>query len=239
MVLRCYCWLARFVNCCLVGASGSASGGWRAFECSEVLLLAAAIPMHWIVLLTPMPHKPIAIVAILTIYHNFQYHRLIWFHNKKYKSSDDGRAKYGAAELISRRLIFYIAFGVLFGLLYQGPRQFLGYLNFKNGAAGIADVSFATQLGDFISLGLRVHPLLPRFKDLASAPRSKRWQSTKYGLGSCQWSVVRCQSQGSNNRPLTTDQVSTVKKVSTDYADYTDSNQCRHVKLLRLFKYST
>ena len=53
----------------------------------KYLLLAAAIPMHWIVLLTPMPHKPIAIVAILTIYHNLQYHRLIWFHNKKYASA--------------------------------------------------------------------------------------------------------------------------------------------------------
>src|SRR4051812_42607103 len=58
----------------------------------KYLLLAAAIPMHWTVLLTPMPHKPIAIVAILTIYHNLQYHRLIWFHNKKYvrtESSSD------------------------------------------------------------------------------------------------------------------------------------------------------
>src|SRR2546422_8978407 len=51
----------------------------------KYLLLAAAIPMHWVVLLTPMPHKPIAIVAILTIYHNLQYHRFIWFHNQKYK----------------------------------------------------------------------------------------------------------------------------------------------------------
>src|SRR5216683_266326 len=50
----------------------------------KYLLLAAAIPMHWIVLLTPMPHKAIAIVAILTIYRNLQYHRLIWFHNQKY-----------------------------------------------------------------------------------------------------------------------------------------------------------
>src|SRR6476619_4692356 len=76
----------------------------------KYLLLAAAIPMHWIVLLTPMPHKPIAIVAILTIYHNFQYHRLIWFHNKKYKAADSqsSRTKYGAAELISRKLMFYI-----------------------------------------------------------------------------------------------------------------------------------
>jgi hypothetical protein len=104
----------------------------------KYLLLAAAIPMHWIVLLTPMPHKPIAIVAILTIYHNFQYHRLIWFHNRKYKS----REKYGAAELISRRLVFYIAFGILFGIIYQGPRQILGYLGLQNSAN-----SFLVQLG--------------------------------------------------------------------------------------------
>src|SRR6266404_4502576 len=56
----------------------------EALDVPKYLLLAAAIPMHWIVLLTPMPNKPIAIVAILTIYHNLQYHRLIWFHNQKY-----------------------------------------------------------------------------------------------------------------------------------------------------------
>ena len=100
----------------------------------KYLLLAAAIPMHWIVLLTPMPHKPIAIVAILTIYHNFQYHRLIWFHNKKYAGA---REKYGAAELISRRVLLYIVFGILFGVIYQGPRQLLNN----------ADKSLAVQLG--------------------------------------------------------------------------------------------
>jgi hypothetical protein len=174
----------------------------------KYLLLAAAIPMHWVVLLTPMPHKPIAIVAILTIYHNLQYHRLIWFHNQKYKAGDLGcspaaqgssptvregssermgfsaaaqgssptvregfmdrivcspgdqaqnaqatrsgelRQKYGAAELISRRLIFYVALGILFGIIYQGPRQYLGYISLKNGqGTGANDQSFATQLG--------------------------------------------------------------------------------------------
>ena len=133
-------WLARQIQRAVVG---------EPLNVPKYLLLAAAIPMHWIVLLTPMPHKPIAIVAILTIYHNFQYHRLIWFHNKKYKSAGDvetSRSKYGAAELISRRLLFYIGFGILFGLIYQGPRQFLGYLSYKNGAASLADISLATQL---------------------------------------------------------------------------------------------
>lgn len=116
----------------------------------KYLLLGAAIPMHWIVLLTPMPHKPIAIVAILTIYHNLQYHRLIWFHNKKYTNTPsnhqiDKREKFGAAELISRHLIYYVAFGIVFGVIYQGPRQLLGYLSLQNTNGG--QVPLAMQLG--------------------------------------------------------------------------------------------
>jgi hypothetical protein len=96
--------------------------------------------MHWAVLLTPMPHKPIAIVAILTVYHNFQYHRLIWFHNQKYTRGDDARERHGAAALISRRLLYYVLFGVLFGLWYQGPRQYL------NWTSGYQQRDFGTQL---------------------------------------------------------------------------------------------
>jgi hypothetical protein len=91
----------------------------------KYLLLAAAIPMHWVVLLTPMPQQPIAVVAILTVYHNLQYHRLIWFHNQKY-AGDGARERHGAAELISRRLLYYVVFGVLFGLWYQLPRRLVG-----------------------------------------------------------------------------------------------------------------
>jgi uncharacterized membrane protein len=142
-------WLGRQIQRMIIG---------EPLDVPKYLLLAAAIPMHWIVLLTPMPHKPIAIVAILTIYHNLQYHRLIWFHNKKYVrtvSGSDGaapgsgsielRQKYGAAELISRRLLYYLAFGILFGLIYQGPRQILGYISLKNSDGG--EQSLATQLG--------------------------------------------------------------------------------------------
>jgi hypothetical protein len=132
----------------------------QTLDVPKYLLLAAAIPMHWIVLLTPMPNKPIAIVAILTIYHNLQYHRLIWFHNQKYSGTgvppvdhaQDAhatlRAKYGPAEFISRRLLYYVAFGVLFGLLYQGPRQILGYLGLKlSHGVPTAELSIPIQLG--------------------------------------------------------------------------------------------
>jgi len=136
----------------------------------KYLLLAAAIPMHWVALLTPMPNKPIALVAILTIYHNLQYHRLIWFHNQKYMKAtvaprgssptvregvldqhSELRQKYGPAALISRRLLYYIAFGILFGLFYQGPRQVLGYFGLK---ASHGDV--AAQLPVPIQLGVAV-----------------------------------------------------------------------------------
>ena len=135
-------WLGRQVQRVVTG---------EALDVPKYLLLAAAIPMHWIVLLTPMPHKPIAIVAILTIYHNLQYHRLIWFHNKKYKAGNSdmlsARQKHGAAELISRRLLYYVAFGIFFGIIYQGPRQILGYITLKNSDGGLGDPSFPTQLG--------------------------------------------------------------------------------------------
>ena len=141
----------------------------ESLDLPKYLLLAAAIPMHWIALLTPMPNKPIALVAILTIYHNLQYHRLIWFHNQKYMEANAGlrgssptvregsleqstlKKKYGPAALISRRLLYYIAFGILFGLLYQGPRQVLGYIGLK---ASHGDAT--AQLPVEIQLGVAV-----------------------------------------------------------------------------------
>jgi hypothetical protein len=142
-------WVGRQIQRAIVG---------EALNGPKYLLLAAAIPMHWVVLLAPMPHKPLAIVAILTIYHNLQYHRLIWFHNQKYRAVGRGsggesnertnlRERYGTAELISRRLLYYIAFGVLFGFLYQGPRQLLGYLGLKSGNGVVTEQSLTIQLG--------------------------------------------------------------------------------------------
>lgn len=152
-------WLVRQIQRAVTG---------QALDVPKYLLLAAAIPMHWVVLLTPMPHKPIAIVAILTIYHNFQYHRLIWFHNRKYQNRGtgvppvkvdrlsrkvnrqdaDATATYGAASFISSRLILYIAFGIIFGLIYQGPRQYLGYVSLTHGGgSGTTIQTLPMQLG--------------------------------------------------------------------------------------------
>ncbi|HSB09863.1 MAG TPA: hypothetical protein VLM38_10295 [Blastocatellia bacterium] len=91
----------------------------------KLLLLGAAVPMHWIVLRMLEPVQPpsaaaLAAVATLTIYHNIQYHRIIWFHNYN-KYGRPGAAKYGAASLISKNVWSYIGFAFLFGMLYHIP----------------------------------------------------------------------------------------------------------------------
>jgi len=96
----------------------------------KLLLLAAAIPMHWVVLyaLAPVPDPAaaaLAAVATLTIYHNIQYHRIIWFHNKN-KYSGEGAKDYGAASKISKTVWHYIAFAIAFGMLYHIPHYTIG-----------------------------------------------------------------------------------------------------------------
>jgi hypothetical protein len=110
----------------------------QSLDLPKYLLLLAALPLHWVVLLTPMEHKPVAIVAMLTVYHNLQYHRLVWFHNRKYRRGESCRERYGAAEFISRRLVNYVVVGLLFGLWYQIPRQYINH--------GADPEAFLTQL---------------------------------------------------------------------------------------------
>jgi hypothetical protein len=118
VVLAAVAWVGRQLQRALTGLP---------LDVPKYLLLAAAIPMHWVVLLTPMEHKPVAIVAILTVYHNLQYHRLVWFHNRKYVRDGECRDRHGAAEFLSRRLLHYAIAGAAFGVWYQVPRQYVNH----------------------------------------------------------------------------------------------------------------
>lgn len=95
----------------------------------KLLLLGAAVPMHWIVLRMLEPVQPpsaaaLAAVATLTIYHNIQYHRIIWFHNYN-KYGRPGAAKFGAASMISKNVWTYIGCAIGFGMLYHIPHYTL------------------------------------------------------------------------------------------------------------------
>jgi hypothetical protein len=91
----------------------------------KLLLLAAAVPMHWIVLrsleaVQPAGAAALVAVSTLTIYHNIQYHRIIWFHNRN-KYCRAGAEDYGAASKINKTVWHYIAFALAFGAVYHIP----------------------------------------------------------------------------------------------------------------------
>jgi len=87
----------------------------------KLLFLAAVVPMHWAVLMGPLPTN--VMVPILTISHNIQYQRLIWFHNKNKYAGDTAPQKYGWAALISRNVFVYYIIGVIFAA-YRLPNAF-------------------------------------------------------------------------------------------------------------------
>lgn len=91
----------------------------RPLNIPKLLFLAAVVPMHWAVLTSPL--IPDVMVPILTVCHNIQYHRIVWFHNtNKYRN----RAAYGLAAKLSASVWLYYGFGVLFAF-YRLPNYFL------------------------------------------------------------------------------------------------------------------
>ena len=87
----------------------------------KLLFLAAVVPMHWAVLMGPLPTN--VMVPILTISHNIQYQRLIWFHNRNKYTGDTAPQKHGWAALISRNVFVYYIIGVIFAA-YRLPNAF-------------------------------------------------------------------------------------------------------------------
>ncbi len=95
------------------------------FNTPKHLLLTASIGLH--IMVMSLPYGQIVdgfllIVATLTAYHNVQYQRLMWFHNRnKYgKESIAATLKtHGLAAYFGRNFWFYLATGWLFTLVYR------------------------------------------------------------------------------------------------------------------------
>ncbi|MDP2308914.1 MAG: hypothetical protein Q8P18_23025 [Pseudomonadota bacterium] len=102
--------------------------GGQPVDLPKYLLLAAAIPMH--VLVLRYVSDLLLVVAALTIMHNLQYHRLVWFHNQNaYQSGrPDAVARHGAAVALSRSVLVYLLAGIAFAIPYRMARTFSGDL---------------------------------------------------------------------------------------------------------------
>jgi len=87
----------------------------------KLMLLAVLVPLQWIAFSYAARFGADGILRAgitLGLFHGFQYHRLIWFHNKNRYSAPQAREQYGAAAFFARSLGNYIviALGLHFAL---------------------------------------------------------------------------------------------------------------------------
>jgi hypothetical protein len=88
------------------------------------LLFAAAIPVNYLLFSSAMPL--LGVYAAVTIYHNIQYHRLVWFYNQnKYGHDPDRSRKFGLATLVSGRWLFYVAAAALYAIIFDVVPRFV------------------------------------------------------------------------------------------------------------------
>ena len=88
------------------------------------LLFASAIPVNYLLFRCAMPL--LGVYAALTIYHNVQYHRLVWFYNQnKYGHDFGGPRKYGLATLVNARWLTYVAAAALYAMVFDVVPRFV------------------------------------------------------------------------------------------------------------------
>jgi hypothetical protein len=88
------------------------------------LLFASAIPVNYVLFRSAMPL--LGVYAAVTIFHNVQYHRLVWFYNQnKYAKDAKEAAKYGLATLVNARWITYVAAAALYAIIFDVVPRFV------------------------------------------------------------------------------------------------------------------
>jgi hypothetical protein len=88
------------------------------------LLFASAIPVNWVLFRSAMPL--LGVYAAVTIFHNVQYHRLVWFYNQnKYAKDPQAARKYGLATLVNARWVTYVAAAALYAFIFDVVPRFV------------------------------------------------------------------------------------------------------------------
>ncbi|MEP7365273.1 MAG: hypothetical protein ABI972_18625 [Acidobacteriota bacterium] len=100
--------------------------GGVAINLPKIALLVTVIPLQWIALLHASHYGPEGIVRAgiaLGLFHSFQYHRLLWFHNRNRYSANGAGERYGLASSFVSSAVFYVVLVVaLHFLLMVLPR---------------------------------------------------------------------------------------------------------------------
>lgn len=87
---------------------------WRAglpMNAPKLLLLAVLVPLQWLIFAHAATLGPDGILRAgitLGLFHSFQYHRLLWFHNRNRYAVPEGREKYGIAAFFAKDFGYYL-----------------------------------------------------------------------------------------------------------------------------------
>jgi hypothetical protein len=88
------------------------------------VLFAAAIPINYLLFRSGMPL--LGVYAAVTIFHNIQYHRLVWFYNQnKYGREASQARRFGLATLVNSRWLAYIAVAAFYATIFDVVPRFM------------------------------------------------------------------------------------------------------------------
>ena len=104
------------------------------------LLFLCAIPINFLLFRSAMPL--LGVYAAATIFHNVQYHRIVWFYNKnKYGDRKPQARQFGLATLINSRWLTYVACAALYATIFDVIPRFV-----LKQDVGLMDVGTRNQL---------------------------------------------------------------------------------------------
>lgn len=86
----------------------------------KLLLMATVVPLQWITFAyaATMPDGLARAGVVLGLFHSFQYHRLMWFHNHNHYSDPRVAPTSGLAATLARRFVYYAGAAVLLHLAF-------------------------------------------------------------------------------------------------------------------------
>ncbi len=98
---------------------------WRAgmsLNMPKIIFLAALLPLYAFICYSPavLTAPLLAFSAFVTIYHDVQYHAIVWFYSKnRYQRPGVDARKYGLATKITRNFATYIVCGIAMAAIFR------------------------------------------------------------------------------------------------------------------------
>jgi hypothetical protein len=100
----------------------------------KLMLFAAVVPLQWLAFgyaATCGADGILRAGIVLGLFHSFQYHRLMWFHNRNRYTEPEAESTVGLAATLARRFVYYFGAAILLNLLlsvlpnYMVPNPYL------------------------------------------------------------------------------------------------------------------